>query len=201
MTSREPARVDTDRERILSVAARLFRESGYDKTTIRQIAQACELLPGSLHYRYRAKEDILVDMMRVAIEKTIRSIVDATINISDPLQKVRAALQAHIQVLMSGDDMVYVLLFEWRSLRGIARKEMISERDRYERYWDTMLDVLKVQGFIRQDIDVHLLRLIGLGAINWMATWYKEGGKYSLDEVGETLWSIISRGIIAPDHS
>ncbi len=201
MTSREPARVDTDRERILSVAARLFRESGYDKTTVRQIAQACELLPGSLHYRYRAKEDILVDMMRVAIEKTIRSIVDATINISDPLQKVRAALQAHIQVLMSGDDMVYVLLFEWRSLRGIARKEMISERDRYERYWDTMLDVLKVQGFIRQDIDVHLLRLIGLGAINWMATWYKEGGKYSLDEVGETLWSIISRGIIAPDHS
>lgn len=201
MTSREPARVDADRERILSIAARLFRESGYDKTTVRQIAEACELLPGSLHYRYRAKEDILVDMMRVAIEKTIRGIVDATTNVSDPLQKVRAALQAHIQVLMSGDDMVYVLLFEWRSLRGIARKEMISERDRYERYWDTMLDVLKVQGFIRQDIDVHLLRLIGLGAINWMATWYKEGGKYSLDEVGETLWSIISRGIIAPDHS
>ncbi|MCD6060453.1 MAG: TetR family transcriptional regulator [Moraxellaceae bacterium] len=200
MTRHETLRADTDRERILFASARLFREYGFDKTTVRQIAEACNLLPGSLHYRYRAKEDILVDMMRVAIEKTIRGITEASVTTQDPLQQVRAALQAHIEVLLSGDDMMYVLLFEWRSLRGAARKEMIRERDRYERCWATMLEALKEQGFIRPDVDTHLLRLIGLGAINWMATWYKKGGRYSLDEIGESLWSVISRGILAPKY-
>ena len=92
--------------------------------------------------------------------------------------------------------MVYVLLFEWRSLRGNARQEIIGERDRYEKYWDSMLASIKEQGYIRADIDEHLFRLIGLGAINWMATWYRKDGKHSLDEIGNTLWSIISKGIL-----
>ncbi len=190
-------KVDTDRERILSAAARLFREKGFDGTTIRQIAEASGLLPGSLHYRYRAKEDILVDMMRVAIERTITRIIEATADIQEPLVRIQTALQAHTEMLLSGDDMIYVLLFEWRSLRGNARQEIIGERDRYEKYWDSMLSSIKEQGYIRADIDEHLLRLIGLGAINWMATWYRKDGKYSLDEIGNTLWSIISKGILA----
>lgn len=190
-------KVDTDRERILSAAARLFREKGFDGTTIRQIAEASGLLPGSLHYRYRAKEDILVDMMRVAIERTITRITEATADIQEPLVRIQTALQAHTEMLLSGDDMVYVLLFEWRSLRGNARQEIIGERDRYEKYWDSMLSSIKEQGYIRADIDEHLFRLIGLGAINWMATWYRKDGKYSLDEIGNTLWSIISKGILA----
>jgi len=201
MTRHEPLCADTERERILFTAARLFREYGFEKTTVREIAKACDLLPGSLHYRYRAKEDILVDMMGVAIEKTIHGITEAISGTQDPLQQVRAALQAHINVLLSGDDLTYVLLFEWRSLRGDARKEIIRERDRYERCWTTMLDALKEQRLIRLDVDTHLFRLIGLGAINWMATWYKKGGEYSLDEIGESLWSVISRGILAPTHA
>ena len=201
MTNHEPLRAETDRERVLFTAARLFREYGFDKTTVRQIAEACDLLPGSLHYRYRAKEDILVDMMRVAIERTIRGITEATTGTEDPLQQIRAALQAHIEVLLSGDDMMYVLLFEWRSLRGAARKEMIRERDRYERCWATMLEALKDKELIRPDVDTHRLRRIGLGAINWMATWYKKGGRYSLEEIGESFWSVISRGILVPTHA
>jgi len=139
-------KVDTDRERILSAAARLFREKGFDGTTIRQIAEASGLLPGSLHYRYRAKEDILVDMMRVAIERTITRITEATADIQEPLVRIQTALQAHTEMLLSGDDMIYVLLFEWRSLRGNARQEIIGERDRYEKYWDSMLSSIKEQG-------------------------------------------------------
>ena len=95
MSTRESIRADApDRERILSVAAKMFREEGFERTGLRDIAKACDMLPGSLHYRYRAKEDILIDMMRLAIERTIRAIVDATMTVQDPLQKMRAALQA-----------------------------------------------------------------------------------------------------------
>lgn len=196
-SSLEKPRVDAaDRELILTEAARLFRENGYERTTVRQIADACGLLPGSLHYRYPAKEAILLDMMRVAIEQTIRAIIDATAPVADPLQKLRSAMQAHIRVLLSGNDMFYVLLFEWRSLSGEAREAMIAERDRYERYWAILLDTLKVQGYIRPEVDLHMLRLIGLGALNWVATWYREGDRYTEEQIGDMVWTVLTRGAL-----
>jgi AcrR family transcriptional regulator len=185
-----------DRERILLEAARLFRENGYERTTVRQIANACDLLPGSLHYRYPAKEAILLDMMKAALEQTIRAIIDATSPISDPLQKLRSAMLAHIQVLLSGNDMFYVLLFEWRSLRGEARESMIAERDRYERYWSILLDTLKIQGYIRPDVDLDMLRLIGLGALNWVATWYRDGGRFTQEQIGNMVWTVLTQGAL-----
>ena len=201
MLSREPVRVEVaDRERVLATSARLFREKGFERTSVREIASACGILPGSLHYRYRSKDDILVDMMRLAIERTIYGIVEATSSIQDPLKKMRSALQAHINVLMSGNDMVYVLLFEWRSVRGAAREQIIAERDRYERYWHAIFDTLKAQGYIRKDVDVEMLRLIGLGAVNWAATWYKESGKYSLEQIGDAIWQMMTRGVLDLDY-
>lgn len=112
---------------------------------------------------------------------------------------MKSALHAHLNVLMSGDDMVYVLLFEWRSLHGAAREQMIAERDRYEQYWHAILNELKTQGFIRKDVDVDLLRLIGLGAINWAATWYKDNGKYNLEQIADAIWQMMTRGILNMD--
>lgn len=185
-----------DRERILTISAALFRENGFERTSVRDIAKACSMLPGSLHYRYRAKEDILVDMMRLAIENIIFGIVEIISSVQDPLEKLRAALRSHVNVLMSGDDMVYVLLFEWRSLQGAARLQMIAERDRYENHWQTILDTLKVEGYIREDVNTDILRLIGLGAVNWVAIWYNADGKYSLEQIGDAIWQMMTRGVL-----
>lgn len=189
--------LEAERSRVLQVAAKLFRDQGFDKTTVRQIAEACDLLPGSLHYRYKSKDDILVDMMRIAIDRTIRSTVAAVAAEDEPSARIQAAVRAHMRVLLSGDDMVYVLLFEWRALSGDARTEIMRERDRYERHWDAMLDALRIQGFIREDVDIHTLRLIGLGAINWMATWYRPNGPLSIDEICDRVWTILSRGVLS----
>ena len=51
--------VDT-RERILDVALDLFIEQGYDKTTLRQIAEPLGFTQAAIYYHFAAKEDILV---------------------------------------------------------------------------------------------------------------------------------------------
>ena len=45
---------------LLDAAARLFAEKGYVATSMRDIAQDCGMLPGSLYYHFAAKEDLLV---------------------------------------------------------------------------------------------------------------------------------------------
>ncbi|HCT40581.1 MAG: TetR/AcrR family transcriptional regulator [Moraxellaceae bacterium] len=186
----------SDRDFVLSSAARLFREQGYDRTTVKEIAEACNMLPGSLHYRYQAKEDILVDLMRLGLEQASIAVTQAVAGATEPAEQLRRGINAHLQLLVSGSDMVYVLLFEWRSLRGEARREMIKLRDRYESLWAAMLKLLAEQGVIRKDMDLELLRLIGLGALNWVATWFREEGRYSLEDIGDFVWRMIRSAVL-----
>lgn len=186
----------SDRDFVLSSAARLFREQGYDRTTVKEIAEACNMLPGSLHYRYQAKEDILVDLMRLGLEQASIAVTQAVAGATEPAEQLRRGINAHLQLLVSGSDMVYVLLFEWRSLRGEARREMIKLRDRYESLWAAMLKLLAEQGVIQKDMDLELLRLIGLGALNWVATWFREEGRYSLEDIGDFVWRMIRSAVL-----
>lgn len=186
----------TDREFVLGAAARLFRQKGFDKTTVKEIAEACDMLPGSLHYRYPSKESILVDLMRLALEQASTALSEAIRGESEPLEQLRQGINAHLELLVGGSDMVYVLLFEWRSLQGQSRKEMIDLRDRYELLWSAMIQSLSSQNLIRADVDRDLLRLIGLGALNWVATWFNEGGRYTVKDIGDFVWVVIKDGVL-----
>ncbi|MEY9840763.1 TetR/AcrR family transcriptional regulator [Streptacidiphilus sp. EB103A] len=72
MTTQTP-RGDT-RARILDIALELFAEHGYDKTSLREIADRLGVTKAALYYHFRTKEDILagiVDTMSAPIEEAI----------------------------------------------------------------------------------------------------------------------------------
>ena len=52
------------RERILAVAQELFTRQGYDKTSLRDIAERLEITKAALYYYFPRKEDILVELHR-----------------------------------------------------------------------------------------------------------------------------------------
>jgi AcrR family transcriptional regulator len=51
-------RVDT-RARIQAVAVELFSEQGYDKTSLREIAERLDVTKAALYYHFKSKEDII----------------------------------------------------------------------------------------------------------------------------------------------
>jgi hypothetical protein len=92
-----------------------------------------------------------------------------------------------------------VLLFEWRALGPEAREEIIELRDQYESLWAGILETMIVQGVVRKSVDGRLLRLIGLGALNWVATWFDPNGAQSLDAIGDLIWQIAMDGVISKE--
>ena len=50
------------RERILEVAQELFTQQGYDKTSLRDIAERLQITKAALYYYFQRKEDILLDL-------------------------------------------------------------------------------------------------------------------------------------------
>ena len=59
LRSARAPRADNRLPVVLEAAARLFAQRGYAATSMRDIAQAASMLPGSLYYHFAAKEDLL----------------------------------------------------------------------------------------------------------------------------------------------
>jgi AcrR family transcriptional regulator len=56
------ARADT-RGRIQAVALELFAEQGYDKTSLREIAERLDVTKAALYYHFKSKEDIVSSLV------------------------------------------------------------------------------------------------------------------------------------------
>ena len=61
-TSQVHARHDT-RQRIQTVALELFAEQGYDKTSLREIAERLDVTKAALYYHFKSKEDIVASLV------------------------------------------------------------------------------------------------------------------------------------------
>ncbi len=63
MSSSSPqGRRGNTRQRIQDVALELFAEQGYEKTSLREIAERLEVTKAALYYHFKTKEDIIVSV-------------------------------------------------------------------------------------------------------------------------------------------
>lgn len=189
-----------DEQKLLRVAAHLFRTRGFRGATLREIAKAADMHPGSVHYRYPTKDALLLALMEKAVEigtSSVRKAVDST---PHPEMRLHQAIRAHVQLLLEGnDDTVYVLLHDWRTLDGEARGRMIELRDRYDRLWDSLILDAVGEGHIRPGVDLKMLRLLGFGAVNWAAQWYRPDGGLTPTEIADTFWAFLTFGVSTED--
>ena len=197
MTKQKSANAADSSDAILDAAARLFRREGFAATTVRDIARAAGILPGSLHYRFASKEELLVALMERAIDRLMAGVLEAITEGQDPIERMRLAIRAHLRILLSGDDAVYVLLYDFRSLGTHAAHGMLRQRQRYERFSDELIAQAAAVAPVRPGVDLTLLRLFGFGAVNWAAQWYEPGGKYTPDQIAEAFWQYTAFGALS----
>lgn len=62
------------RERILASALALFSKKGYEHTTFTDIAARLKLTKGAVYWHFDSKEKLLIELVRLALEKFRRQI-------------------------------------------------------------------------------------------------------------------------------
>ena len=96
-----------------------------------------------------------------------------------------------------GGQQENALALEFDALRGRQRAEIVAARDRYERGLREIL----AEGVRRQvfrPLDPKIVTFAILGAINWIARWYRAGGGNSAEEIGELFADLFVSGLKAP---
>ncbi|MEC5160679.1 TetR/AcrR family transcriptional regulator [Janthinobacterium sp. CG_S6] len=169
---------------LIRVSARLFRDRGYDGTTIRDIADAVGMRSGSPFYHFKSKQEILAAVMEEGLLSCLPAVELIVGGALPPRQKFHALVRAHLEtVLGDGHDFIPVLLYDWRSLSPELREGIVALRDRYDRVWQSALSELKRAGQVKSDSKV--ARLLLLGAINFSVQWYQPGKGCTLDQLAD----------------
>jgi TetR/AcrR family transcriptional regulator, cholesterol catabolism regulator len=172
------------RDELLRVSARLFREKGFDGTTVRDISSAAGMHSGSPFYHFKTKQDILVAVMEQGLAEGLRRLQEAAAVPSSAERRLVRMVRAQIgTILEDGNDFIPVLLYEWRSLTEANRRRVVAMNDRYDALWQSVIDELKRDGQLPGD--PRLVRLLMIGAVNWTGRWYRRDGRFSLDEIAE----------------
>ena len=170
------------RGRLLREAARLFREKGYERTTVRDLAAAVGIQSGSLFHHFRTKEEILKAVMVETIHLNT-ALMRAAMDAADTNQdKLRALIRAELESIngQTGEAMA-VLVFEWRSLSPKMQTEVLELRDIYEALWLDVLQALKAENILTAD--PFITRRLLTGALSWTVTWFRPNGGLSLDDL------------------
>ncbi|TAK44887.1 MAG: TetR/AcrR family transcriptional regulator [Betaproteobacteria bacterium] len=158
---------------VLDAAARLFAVKGYSATTMRDIAEACDMLPGSLYYHFAAKEDLLVAVYEAGVRQLVDNMRAAIREESDPWARLEAGCAAHLETLLRQSDYAQVLVRVLPADVGHAAARLKALRAEYERSFRDLVGAL----LLPPGTDRGVLRLMLLGALNWSRFWFAEGGR------------------------
>ncbi|NRR30943.1 TetR/AcrR family transcriptional regulator [Oxalobacteraceae bacterium] len=170
------------RAELIEKSARLFREKGYDNTTVRDIAAATGIQAGSWFYHFKTKQDILAAIMEQGMAQSLAQI-EAIARLGLPARQTLLRLvEVHLQTLLAPDHhYIPVLLYEWRSLDPDTRGRIVCLKDSYEAVWDKTIAALHQSG--EWAMPSRFDRLLIFGALNWTVQWFKPGSGADVQEL------------------
>ena len=162
------------RTELTRAAARLFAEKGYHGTSVGDLAQALGVQKGSLYAHIESKADLLWEVASEGAN-AFHDALDTVPDEGPILDRIRAALRAHLRVVSEQLDVATVFVREWRYLEGERRDRFVAERRRYEERFRALFREGRETGELRTDLDDGTAALLALSAVNWAYTWLRPG--------------------------
>ncbi|WP_442601177.1 TetR/AcrR family transcriptional regulator [Paenibacillus sp. KN14-4R] len=166
---------------ILDAALKVFAEHGFHRAQVAKIAREAGVADGTIYLYFKRKEDILICLFREQLGKLLQLANEAIRDISDVKTALRTICEIHYTHLESNLDLAFVTQIELRQSSLELRKEIGIAYKPYIKLVEDLLNRGIAQNVFRPDMNVKLVRLLILGAIDEVVTsWLIAGQKYSL---------------------
>jgi AcrR family transcriptional regulator len=97
------------RQRIIDAAMHMFLEEGYNKTSIRNIAEAIEYSPATIYLYYKDKDELLYAVQKEAFDKLLETF-EREATATDPLLRLEQIGKSYLRFGMDNPEL-YDLMF------------------------------------------------------------------------------------------
>ncbi len=187
----------TRHRRILETAAQLICEHGYDKASMQQIADACDLTKAGLYHYVRSKEHLLSEIMNYGMDVFEEQVLSKVLPIADPVERLQATMERNVFLVTEGRNKeITVILHEHDTLTGEARAQINARKKRYIRFLESSFTEAMRAGGIRR-VDPKIAAFSFLGMVNWIYKWYQPGGEIPAERVAREMRELFFGGLAA----
>jgi TetR/AcrR family fatty acid metabolism transcriptional regulator len=186
------------RSRILEAAIAVIARSGFQGTTIAQIAGAADVADGTIYLYFENKDDILVTIFEEAMDVFISQGRETIANYSDARDKLRAIAECHLANLGSNEDLACVFQVELRHSIHIMRAFSQTKLREYFSVIQGVIEEGQKSGVFRRDLNAWTAVKIFFGALDEMSTnWILRQKDHRLEEMAQPVVDVLLGGLAA----
>lgn len=185
------------RARLLDAAAKVFRDKGYAGARLSDIADLAGMHVPGVYYYFDSKEDLVEEVLRAGVARACAFVEDGLAAVpagSPALDRLRAAIEAHVLVVLEIGDYTSANIRIFGQLPDDIRRRHLTQQRSYGDLWRRLLEEARAAGELRADLDLSVLRMLILGALNWTVEWYRPGAQ-SAAEVARNATTMICEGV------
>jgi len=170
----------TRKDEILAQAAALFLERGYSAVTMRDLAKKMGIKAASLYNHISSKHEILETLILNVAEKFTEGMNTIVQSKVDPLQKVEAVVDLHINVTLNNQDALGSLNNDWMHLEGKALVSFEEMRNGYEDNFRKIIHEGIAKGVVaNRNPEIMLFSV--LSTLRTLYLWYPKKGEIDVN--------------------
>ena len=183
------------RREIFEVAARLFKENGYERTSLNDVAEALDSDRATIYYYVASKKELLHEVIRDVVAQTAKEALEIRRRSDPPPVKLRMLIVALMRSYATNFPYQYVYIQEGIAVNDHGDAHLFKLGQQYERCLVDILAEGLADGSFRSASEPKILAYGILGALNWTHRWFNPAGRLSSDQVGESFAELFLRGL------
>ncbi|QHE84502.1 TetR/AcrR family transcriptional regulator [Hydrogenophaga sp. BPS33] len=191
-----PDPLDSRENQLLAIARHLFAQHGYDRTSLRDIAEAAKITKAALYYYFPNKDALYDRIVLESIQLLYDQVAAEVAKATGPTARVRAFMEASARIQDSGRDRwIAGSNAFWQTAVDGQRMAALKLRDSYE----GLLRQCIVDGIAAGEmraVDPAMAGRLLLSALNHMPRWHKPGGKLSAAQVMQQFLDMLLYGLV-----
>ncbi|GGM44441.1 TetR/AcrR family transcriptional regulator [Dactylosporangium sucinum] len=188
---------ENTRRSLITSALELFERSGFDRTSVQEIADQAHLTKGAFYHHFESKDDLLRHIQEEYLEAQLAAIKEIEAGSDDP--KVRVAELIRFSLRSVAEYRAHVTIFyqERRYLTGELFAEVTRKRDLVEAAFAGMIQDGVARGALRPDVDARIATFGLVGMCAWAYQWLNAAGPLSVEEVARQFSAMVLEGLSA----
>ncbi|MBE7324757.1 TetR family transcriptional regulator [Nocardioides sp. Y6] len=186
------------RAQVVSAATVLFKEKGFDATTLGDIAEAVSMDRASLYYYFPSKNEILQESVAGVTGRNLEMVRGLGSSDLSPSERIRNLI--HNALVSFHENYPQVFVYIQEDMTRISDRDdpwaqtMLKQTREFE---EALLDLIRdgvTQGAFRPDLNPVLVAHAMWGMINWTHRWYRPG-QFEPAEIAEEFATVFLRGV------
>jgi len=189
--------IPSRRAEICRTAAQIFRDRGFDATSVSDVARALGMTKAGLYHYFESKEALLFEIMTYGLDRVRDEVVVPARDVGDPEDRLRQIVLRHARIATRGRGAVAQLNDEIRALPPPLRRQIEERMRNYVELIRGTLAELETRGRLRE-VDCTVAAFSLLGMILWLPRWFRQDGRLTQEQVARQITDVALAGLLRP---